>query len=404
MQTILPPSENTLKILGKPKNSENGYRLMKYVLTKPCDDGVLLFNVLTREMLLLTNEEYTSADKLQELRDKWFMVPQTLDDKKYADQVRFIRKTVHKKPEHITNYIIFTTTDCNARCFYCSEAGGSRIHMSTETAHKAAAYVADHCGGKSVCIEWFGGEPLFNKSVIDIICNDLTAKGVEYISTMISNGYLFDDATVKQAVNLWKLNNVQITLDGTEEVYNRSKAYIYKDGKSPYQVVMANIGRLLDAGIGVSVRLNIDDYNADNLMLLADELSARFAGKKRFQVYSHTLYEFLGERARVRTEENRCKLYEKQKSLRQKLEMCGIGQKLRLRQTLKLNHCMADSGNSLTILPDENWDCADFVTVMVLLGILTVKASTHSWCRIFGNVVSQLKPARPVSTTRSVSV
>ena len=118
MQTILPPSDNVLKILGKPKASDNGYRLMKYVLTKTSDDGVLLFHVLTREMLLLTYEEYQSSDKLQELRDKWFMVPQALDDKKYADQVRFIRKTVHKKPQHTTGYTIFTTTDCNARCFY----------------------------------------------------------------------------------------------------------------------------------------------------------------------------------------------------------------------------------------------------------------------------------------------
>lgn len=239
-----------------------------------------------------------------------------------------------------------------ARCFYCFEAGGFHINMSAETAHKAAAYMADHCGGKKVGIEWFGGEPLFNKPVIDIICSDLAAKGIEYSACMISNGYLFDDATVKQAVNLWKLNHVQITLDGTEEVYNRSKAYIYKDGKSPFQVVMANIGRLLDAGIGVSVRLNIDDYNADNLMLLADELSAQFAGKRRFQVYSHTLYEFVGERARVRTEDNRCKLYEKQKSLCRKLETCGIGLKQGLSRNLKLNHCMADSGSHLTILPD----------------------------------------------------
>lgn len=34
-----------------------------------------------------------------------------------------------------------------------------------------------------------------------------------------------------------------------EEIYNRSKAFIYKDGQSPYQVVLANIQRLLDAGV-----------------------------------------------------------------------------------------------------------------------------------------------------------
>lgn len=352
MKTILPPSGNTLKILGKPKTSDSAYRWMTYVLTRNVEGGVLAFHVLTREMLLLTPEEYAAPDSLPALRDKWFRVPEDIDDRKYADQVRFVHKTMRKKPEHIVGYTIFTTTDCNARCFYCFEAGGTRIPMTEETAHKTAAYISDHCGGKKVGIGWFGGEPLFNKPVIDIICNDLVAKGIEYSSSMISNGYLFDDAAVKQAVNLWKLNHVQITLDGTEEVYNRSKAYIYKDGKSPYQVVMANIGRLLDAGIGVTVRLNIDGYNADNLMLLADELSARFAGKKRFQVYSYPLYEFYGERARERTEKDRSALYEKQRTLTKKLQGYGIAQKQWLRRSLKFNHCMADSGSHLTILPD----------------------------------------------------
>lgn len=64
--------------------------------------------------------------------------------------------------------------------------------MSNETAHKAAAYIAAHCGGEKVHLHWFGGEPLFNKQVIDIICTDLTEKGIVYESMMISNGYLFD--------------------------------------------------------------------------------------------------------------------------------------------------------------------------------------------------------------------
>ncbi|MEI3172875.1 MAG: radical SAM protein [Lachnospiraceae bacterium] len=138
-----------------------------------------------------------------------------------------------KEPEHITSYTIFTTTDCNARCFYCYEMGRSRIPMSDETAHKAAAYIAAHCGGEKVHLHWFGGEPLFNKQVIDIICTDLAEKGIVYESMIISNGYLFDGATVEQAVSHWKLKNVQITLDGTEEIYNRSKAFIYKDGTKP---------------------------------------------------------------------------------------------------------------------------------------------------------------------------
>ena len=371
MQTILPPSGNTIKILGKARSAEQGLRWMHYVLAQPVDGGVLVFHTLTRALLLLTPEEYAAPDTLPDLRDGWFRVPQEMNDQKYADHVRFLRQTMHKKPKHITNYVIFTTTDCNARCFYCYEMGRSRIPMSAETAHKAADYIAAHCGGEKVGIQWFGGEPLFNKAVIDIICNDLATKDVEYHSTMVSNGYLFDDATVKQAVELWKLKRIQITLDGTEDMYNRSKAFIYKCGPSPYQVVLANIEHLLDAGVAVSIRLNMDNHNAENLMLLADELHARFAGRKRFFVYSHTLLEFSGnESARVRTEEERRQLYEKQTQLRQKLEKYGIGQKYALSKNTGLNHCMADGGCSLTILPGGELGLCEHYTENNLVGHL----------------------------------
>lgn len=370
MQTILPPSGNTIKILGKARPAEQDLRWMHYVLAQPVDGGVLVFHTLTRALLLLTPEEYAAPDNLPELRDGWFRVPQEMDDMKYADQVRFIRRTMQKEPEHITSYTIFTTTDCNARCFYCYEMGRSRIPMSDETAHKAAVYIAAHCGGEKVHLHWFGGEPLFNKQVIDIICTDLTEKGIVYESMMISNGYLFDGATVEQAVSHWKLKSVQITLDGTEEIYNRSKAFIYKGGKSPYQVVLANIQRLLDAGVSVHIRLNMDEHNADNLMELADELHERFGGKGKFSVYSHTLFEFAGSKAHIRTQEERRQLYQKQQRLRKKLDDCGIGASCYLRQKLRIRQCMADSGGSLTILPNGELGLCEHYSENNLVGHL----------------------------------
>ena len=370
MQTILPPSGNTIKILGKARSAEQGLRWMTYVLAQPVEGGVLVFHTLTRALLLLTQEEYTAPDNLPELRDGWFRVPQEMNDQKYADQVRFIRRTMWKEPEHITSYTIFTTTDCNARCFYCYEMGRSRIPMSDETAHKAAAYIAAHCGGEKVHLHWFGGEPLFNKQVIDIICTDLTEKGIVYESMIISNGYLFDGATVEQAVSHWKLKSVQITLDGTEKIYNRSKAFIYKDGKSPYQVVLANIQRLLDAGVSVHIRLNMDEHNADNLMELADELHERFGGKGKFSVYSHTLFEFAGNKANIRAQEERRQLYQKQQRLRKKLDDYGIGESYYLRQKLRIRQCMADSGGSLTILPNGELGLCEHYSENNLVGHL----------------------------------
>ena len=353
MQIIQPSSKTIIKILGKPKLSEKGFRWMTYVLLENVPNGVLLFHMLTRELLLLTLEEYAAADHLPELRDKWFRVPEEMNDRKYADQVRFVCKTVKKKAEDITNYTIFTTTDCNARCFYCYEMGRSRVSMSEETAHKAADYIAKHCGNeKKVRLSWFGGEPLFNKKMIDVICRDLTEKGVEYSSDIISNGYLFDVKTVQEAVERWNLNWVQIAMDGTEETYNRNKAFIYKDGLSPYQVVLDNIGHLLDAGVRVFVRMNMSSHNVENLFALAGKLHERFAGQQKLTAYSHMLFAFAGNREYVQSAEERRNLFYQQQRLREKLISYEMWQPYQLKKKLSMNMCMADSGNSLTILPN----------------------------------------------------
>lgn len=141
-------------------------------------------------------------------------------------------------------------------------------------------------------------------------------------------------------------------MDGTELVYNRSKAYIYKDGESPYRIVLANIRRLLDAGIHVTIRLNMDQYNADDLPVFVDELHTMFPDRKNLYVYSRTLFEFMGSIGHIRQEEARHELYQKQKILRRKMFSYGMTQKRNLANTSPVQHCMADSGSSLTILPN----------------------------------------------------
>ena len=66
--------------------------------------------------------------------------------------------------DYIDKYVIFTTLDCNARCFYCYELKSKgKTPMSIETAEKVAKYIITHCPkGTEVSLDWFGGEPLFN--------------------------------------------------------------------------------------------------------------------------------------------------------------------------------------------------------------------------------------------------
>ena len=73
---------------------------------------------------------------------------------------------------------------------------------------------------------------------------------------------------------------------------------------------------------------------------------------------------------RVRAEEERRQLYEKQTQLRQKLEKYGIGQKYALSKDTRLIHCMADGGSSLTILPGGELGLCEHYTENNLVGYL----------------------------------
>lgn len=355
---LLQDYATILSGLLKDQHLQRGvsYRLMRFVIQQSVEEGMLFYNVLTRAVVLLPPEEVRKMNEdpacVPELVSKWFAVPLDYDDRKLAQEVRSVGKMLEKRPKGITHYTILTTTDCNARCFYCYEKGHRRISMTEEMARKVTDFIIRNNPGERVRIRWFGGEPLYNKGAITTICKGLKEAGIEYRSSLVSNGYLFDNVVVAEAVDLWNLTKVQITLDGTEEVYNRCKSFIYPEG-SAYQRVLGNIHRLLDAGIRVTVRLNMDRHNADDLFNLADILTEEFGGQKRFGVYSHVLFEVGSEKTAVpHTELQRQELFDAWMRLQEKLKKGNISLDEKLPHKLKLNRCMADNDASVLILPD----------------------------------------------------
>ncbi len=367
MQVIANNNVGTLSILKKFTKKTTSGRLSHYCVEAEVEEGVLLFHTLTKELLLLSEEEYANLYQNDYLKDHFFVVPEDTKEKEYTDLVRWMLTSRQKKTTAITGYTILPTTDCNARCFYCFELGRSRIPMTKDVALKVVEYIKTHCEGKAVSISWFGGEPLFNTEAIDVISDGLRDAGVVYKSSMISNGYLFDDETVAKAANQWNLKRVQITLDGTEQVYNKAKAYIY-DGESPYQIVLSNIERLANAGIHVTIRLNMDLYNAENLLHLVDELAARFAGKKNVYVYAHHLFDIAVPMAQMHTDEEWKKRDAAMRQLEDKIRRYGLATKGGISRKLRLLHCKADNDGSVMILPDGKIGLCEHHTEDELIG------------------------------------
>ncbi len=319
MKKIYEQTPIIKSILGKQKiDKTKNYRKFFYINECPVDGGVIFFNTVTYELVFLSEDDLKlleapdlSNDIIRYLIEAYFLVPEDFDDKKFGisaiDTRVAIQSTYTEKPYKF--FVILTTTGCNARCFYCFEQGAKVSNMTAKTAHDVADFIARK-GSKKVRIQWFGGEPLVNTKAIDIISQDLKDKGVEFESTMVSNAYLLTEENIKKAVELWKLFRVQITLDGTEEVYNKVKNYVYKDVESPFKTVLQNIENALKAGIQVMVRLNMDEHNADDLFALSKVLVEKFGSYKNCYIYVVRLFEDTCAKIRNRETGDRHKLIE----------------------------------------------------------------------------------------------
>lgn len=345
MEQISAAFASISAICGKQKVQPDGrYRFSRHCLSVPVQEGLLLYHTLTGALFLQPNGQEENREEL--IRNR-ILVTDGFDEREYTDEIRRILIQA-KAGKGINDFTILTTTDCNARCFYCYEQGIRRFSMSRETAYGTARYIVRVSGGKPVHIRWFGGEPLFHREAIDIICKELRDCGVEYESDMVSNGFYLDEPTAGTAYEQWHLKKIQITIDGTEENYRRIKAYIDAD-ENPYRRVMNNIESALKAGIRVTIRLNMDARNAEDLLLAVENIAVRFAGYANLDVYPALLHEFNGS---VHAYEEQQKAEQDFRTLRKKLEEAGLLRQKQLPKAFRLNRCMADTDTSETILPD----------------------------------------------------
>ena len=343
-----------MKVIQAPNNvikkqtfdSSKKHKWSKYcIVIKNTQDNYVVHNFMNDSIIFINKSEIQKYKGY--LVNNWFLVPFDSDITPYAYDVR---EVMQKKQvptfNKVAGYTILTTTDCNAQCYYCYEFGRKKIHMTEKVANDVADFIIKKYNGVRVKLGWFGGEPLYNEKVIDIITKKLKDNNVNYISTMISNGYLFDKDKVEKYQKEWKLNRVQITLDGCEEVYNAVKNYIYEDDENAFERVIDNINTLVNNKIRVSVRLNLSSTNKEELKKLIEFCHNKWKGNKYFSIYAHNIF----DEEKSNDEEFLKSIYEDLDEVNNLLAIKGF-YKPRMKKMLKNIHCMANSGSSMTINP-----------------------------------------------------
>ncbi len=348
-------------LIGRqPVDMSKVYRKLTFCVLREVDGDKVAFNGLSGEMVKLTDAEFDilsaktvkPSNEAAELIENWYLVPTDHDDIQLSEEYRSFLQMLSAS-NGFSFYTVMTTTDCNARCFYCYEMGRKRVPMSEKTANDVADFIIkSRDKSKSVYIYWYGGEPLYNHVAIDIICQRLRSEGIDYTGTILTNGYLLDKDMCRKAKDDWHITRVQIAMDGTEEIYNRSKAYIYTDGKSPFKIVMDNIEALLETGIKTVLRLNMDMHNKNDLAKLADMYAERFGGYENLYVYPAILFELEGAKRANHSDEDRMVLAKKYMEFWDYCVQKGLLKENALGKTVRHTNCIADSDASIMITPD----------------------------------------------------
>ena len=340
------------------------FRLSPYVVSTKADNGLLVFTTLTCALLHIDSvfsedELCRKAKEDPELRKTLLLhrvlIPENFDEQKFCEQLRVLLLSEKNRllRGRKNGYIIFTTTACNARCYYCFEHGYVPVTMTEETARKAAEYIEAHANGE-VTLTWFGGEPLVNTKAIDSITAYLAERGISFRSHIVTNAWLFTPELIQRAKKQWHLENAQITLDGTRENYNRIKAYVNGDADD-YSRVLGNIKALAENDVHISLYLVLSRENEEDLYALLTELAPMMKeNPERFSVLPNLLQQYGGA---ADEDEMQQKLIGMWKWLR----INGMLPEPKLPQNLCLSSCTADNPGTVVIQADGGLHCCDHI-------------------------------------------
>lgn len=259
----------------------------QYTMEKHKGRTWILYNTLYNSMLTMSDREYKQyreqnfhdLDMVEVLADNGFIIPEYTDE---FDRYNYYQKELYNMFPSPAHYTVVLTTKCNARCIYCYEKGVRYEDMSLQTAEKFSELLLRT--EKNIDITWFGGEPLLNTKLIDIISNVLNSNNKEFTSGIITNGSLLSEEIIETRFKNWHIEWVQVTLDGMAEEYAKRKCY-YNAKENNFDKIVENIDLLLANNVNVSIRLNSDAENREECMRAAAFLKERYNGNMYLTVY-----------------------------------------------------------------------------------------------------------------------
>jgi len=259
------------------------YKLSRYNVFHQDGDVKYVWNTYSDAVLKLDKKDHEyitsfagvddKSDEFNILKDNGFIILEQLDElgriKIHEKQALFSRNTNNM------SIVIAPGMGCNYNCTYCFQASIDKSEaMTPETAFEVAEYICNRLKNfpntKKLNIIWFGGEPLLYVDIIETISHKVMEytkqNKIEYSADIVTNGRLLDPTTLTKLKELC-IVKAQITVDGTRELYCKSKGVPSEDFDCVINNICSSIGK-----IKISIRLNIPNNDSDEAIAITDYL------------------------------------------------------------------------------------------------------------------------------------
>lgn len=202
------------------------------------------------------------------------------DTDKYAfyDEIKMRYLSSAYDKENIS-LVIVPYTGCNFACPYCFEEKKHPQMMTEEVEDELIDFLNGHHSAKDIELTWYGGEPLLAFKRIQSIYKKLTNNTKFKIKThsIVTNGFLINQEMLdffKES----KLNDMQITLDGTREHHNQTRS-LKQSKQGTFDTIIDNIKKVINnlPDCHLYIRVNVNKNNEDDFFEIYNSFCKEFS-------------------------------------------------------------------------------------------------------------------------------
>ncbi|MDD2798148.1 MAG: radical SAM protein [Bacteroidales bacterium] len=229
-------------------------------------EDFFIVNPLSGNADIMTNNErkllLQGIDVTGEFAQQGYLTDETKE--KRAFKLAYLDFT-EKRESDETQLFFVPNYSCNFACSYCYQEGYNPVQqtLTNEIIDSFFDYVKKEFANRKKYVTVFGGEPLLpgdnQRKLISYFLSKATDAKLDV--AFVTNGY-----TLASYIDLLKtasIREVQITLDGTEEIHDARR---YMKGKLPtFSRIVEGVDACLKNGIEVNLRMVVDRDNIGNL-------------------------------------------------------------------------------------------------------------------------------------------